>query len=175
MQYCALIPYTYAQYAKHHTSTFITIYLHNIYKQESLARKSVSLQVQNSLSPVCSITPWHLGQVCPSRTLILSLPHCKQSLPTSLLYFILMLKADAASFSSSFQINTKKVQYLLSSCFQSQAPAHACDTNSILYQHIYIGITPFLYITTPNRPAGHQSRIVSSVRYQGSRICHPLQ
>ena len=42
-------------------------------------------QVQNSFSPVSSIWPWHLGQVCPFHTLILSLPHCKQSLPTSLL------------------------------------------------------------------------------------------
>ena len=43
-------------------------------------------QVQNSFSPVCCISPWHLGQVCPSHIRILSLPHCKQSLPTSLLY-----------------------------------------------------------------------------------------
>ena len=44
------------------------------------------LYVQNSFSPVSSISPWHFGQVCLSQTLMLSLPHCKHNRPTSLLY-----------------------------------------------------------------------------------------
>lgn len=44
------------------------------------------LYVQNSFSPVSSISPWHFGQVCLSHTLMLSLPHCKHNRPTSLLY-----------------------------------------------------------------------------------------
>ena len=41
--------------------------------------------VQNSFSSVFRIWLWHLGQVCISHNLMLSLPHLGQSLPTSLL------------------------------------------------------------------------------------------
>lgn len=41
--------------------------------------------VQNSFSPVFSISPLHLGHVCKSHILMSPLPHFGQSLPTSLL------------------------------------------------------------------------------------------
>ena len=44
------------------------------------------VQVQNSFSPVGSIRPLHLGQVCRFQMRMLSLPQLRQSLPTSLLY-----------------------------------------------------------------------------------------
>ena len=50
-------------------------------------RKGVlwSFYVQNSFSPVFSIAPWHLGQVCISQMRILSLLHFRHRRPTALL------------------------------------------------------------------------------------------
>ena len=57
---------------------------HNISHVRRSCFSDNPIHVQNSLSPVSSISPWHLGQVFISQILILSLPHCKQRRPTSL-------------------------------------------------------------------------------------------
>ena len=57
---------------------------HNISHIRRLSFSDNPVHVQNSLSPVSSIAPWHFGQVFMSHILILSLPHCKHKRPTSL-------------------------------------------------------------------------------------------